>query len=654
MQRASDELSSRGRGTLAPATAQLVAWLLVGSVTAVCMQLVLGNAPEGWRVRAHHQLLNLGQHFALGATALIAVATWQRVGIKRRLAVVLASFVFWSLLGAWVLPEDLAVFASKLAERVPTALVMGALIGSVALGLALVPLTFGRGPRWLRLVLGVVFALSLGIGNNLILRGDYPGVHLVMAVAEALCFGLALSEGNDMPGRGVLIGVAATLPVALWSLVASPPNAVALDITRSSGSIVAPWLSRLRRPPLRNWTPSTDPWLRSRRAAADVAPSKPTALPKNGIVLVLTADCVRADVVSKPGNLARFPALSRLQREGITFTQARTTAPATTQAITSIFTSTFYSQLQWANLPGKGAEYYYPHLDKTPRLGELLSQAQVHTASVQGLPGISARTGLVRGIQTERILPPAGGRFAGSELQLPVILEVLEAQRAGPLFLYAHFDDPHAPYDRAGNEGPDFERYLREVGLVDTALGAILTKVDELGIADRTAVLFSADHGEAFGEHGAKLHATSLYDELLRVPLLVRLPGFSPRVIDEPVSLVDIAPSILDLFGLPTPGLAMGQSLVPLMRDGRPPLERPLAFESGRAIRAVLFRDRMKLIQNLRAGTVELFDLSVDPEELHNLADRSPVTTDERLRRTEQLFAAHRFEAPGYELPFAR
>lgn len=645
-----DEPSAK-KGWLSPAAATLLAWFAIACVTTAVVAALRLPLPSR-RVRLFFHAVDIGQHLALGVAGFAGLWLWRRVVVARRWAALLVLWCLFSILGFWTLGEDLAVFASKLAGRVPTWAVELVMIELGALALTGVTLLVGRGPRMLRTSAGLVLGLGLAAANGLVLRGDYPGVHLMVGTLAALSLVVALADPAQSPTRAGFIALACATPLALWAVSIKPPSSVAVALSRSSASIVAPWVARLQRPRIRSWNPSTDPWLRSRRGLPDVPPSRVTLLPKNGIVLLFTADCVRADVVSK--HVERFPTLARLRREGVDFAEARSTAPATTQAMASLFTSTLYSELRWANLPGKGAEYFYPHLDPTPRFSERLSAAGVITANVQGLPGISARTGLVRGMSTEVLVPPEPKRFAGSAKQLPVIQQLLRAHKSGPLFLYAHFDDPHAPYDRAGDKGSDFESYLAEIGLVDAALGAVLATVEELGLGDRTAVLFSADHGEAFGEHGSKLHATSLYEEVLRIPLLVKVPGLRPRRIEEPVSLLDLGPTVLDLFGLPAPGHAKGQSLVPLLRGERASLDRPMAFESGRAMRAMLFRDRMKLIQNLRTGSVELYDLALDPGELDNLADARPALTNERLERLEQLFEAHRYDAPGYQLPFAR
>jgi arylsulfatase A-like enzyme len=157
----------------------------------------------------------------------------------------------------------------------------------------------------------------------------------------------------------------------------------------------------------------------------------------------------------------------------------------------------------------------------------------------------------------------------------------------------------------------------------------------------------SADHGEAFGEHATFQHTKTLYDELVRVPLLVRGPGVAPRAIDTRVGLVDLGPTILDLFGVETPASFEGQSLVPLLKGGAPALDRPLVAE-GRLRRAMYLPDGLKVIEDDRRKTVEVYDLGRDPGELDNLFDRDPGRSDAAVATLRAFFTAHRSTRAGY------
>jgi arylsulfatase A-like enzyme len=164
-------------------------------------------------------------------------------------------------------------------------------------------------------------------------------------------------------------------------------------------------------------------------------------------------------------------------------------------------------------------------------------------------------------------------------------------------------------------------------------------------------LIVSSDHGEAFGDHGTHEHAKSLYEELTHVPLFVASPVVAPRKVEDRVSLVDLGPTILDLFGLDAPAAFLGQSLVPLLAGGSATLTRPI-FAEGRLRRALTLPDGTKVIEDLRRKTVEVYDLASDPKETRNLFDVEPARGDAALAALRAFFAAHTRTEGGYEPPF--
>ena len=153
----------------------------------------------------------------------------------------------------------------------------------------------------------------------------------------------------------------------------------------------------------------------------------------------------------------------------------------------------------------------------------------------------------------------------------------------------------------------------------DGAIGALWDEVEKLGIADRTALIVAADHGEAFGQHDTKYHTVTLYEELIRVPLFMRVPGAAPRRVTQPVSLLDLGPTILDMYGVSTPGSFFGQSLAPFLRGENPTLTRPIGAE--RIYTRALMLGSRKVIVDSEKGSREIYDLAKDPQETHNLVD---------------------------------
>ncbi|MBU6283535.1 sulfatase-like hydrolase/transferase, partial [bacterium] len=263
---------------------------------------------------------------------------------------------------------------------------------------------------------------------------------------------------------------------------------------------------------------------------------------------------------------------------------------------------------------------------------------------------------------------------------------------AEPFFLFVHFFDAHNPYvppeedaklfPPEGNSPSDLDReiaaYDGEIHYADARMGELLDRLSSAGLLDDTLVVVVGDHGEGLQQHGWMNHGMMIYDEAVRVPLLVRWPGHvrGGRSISAPVSLVDLAPTLLDLAGLPG-ALAkrQGRSLAPSLLGDAPldPLQ-PIFLQRrlyeveqlrGVAVRGSKFAVRSGTLKYLEApaeGTRELYDLSSDPGELVNLAGdrvgdakRLQSVLAQWLARTPQANAggvssddAERLRALGY------
>ena len=623
-------------------------------------------------VQVARNLYILGQLVAAGMVAYGAVALWRRFGPRSRLAAYAAVAAASLLITVPALEEDLGILAGKV--PLPYAFAHALLIVAVAAAVPLAALA-GRllARPWLR-ILGVLVGFGMAIGNHLVLPDDYFGMHLVAAMAAATLFGAAAATAPTAPtapaaptagDRVATFGRALLAVAGAAAVLSTPRSSVARAIYRVPGEVVAPWLARVRdRFDIDGGAgdhadfaldPAHAEWFQRRAGRPPIPASSPSILPKSPIVILITIDCMRAGLLTDAPREVPLPAMEELRREAVQFTQARATAPATAQSIGSIFSGRYYSELYWKPWPGESAESVYPYEDDAPRFAELLSRAGVETVAFSGMPGLVDKYGVVRGFKEERVVKGRGKSFAVAQQLMWPALWRLSKQGDGPLFLYVHFTDAHAPYDHAGPEGSPYQRYLRGLAMVDAELGELFGALgDDPSLRERTSVILSADHGEAFGEHQQYYHATSLYDEVLRVPLLVHVPEIAARRIDQPVSLIDLAPTILDLFGLPTPGELMGQSLVPFLRGEHPTLTRPILADSSRLMRALVFPDGFKIIHDRRRGTAELYDLNRDPGEAHDLLDESGAAGQARLQTLRAFFRAHTLARPGYRVPYGR
>ena len=248
------------------------------------------------------------------------------------------------------------------------------------------------------------------------------------------------------------------------------------------------------------------------------------------------------------------------------------------------------------------------------------------------------------------------------------VLDWLEHGRdpAKPFFLFVHYFDPHMPYvpppeitsrfPPADDPSQGFRslvaRYDGEIAFADEQVGAVLAALDRLGLAENTLVAITADHGEGLMQHGQMEHGVQLYEEQVRVPLLLRWPGHleAGRVIESPVSLIDLAPTLLELLGAPvSDGVMQGQSLAPVVL-GRAQVDptRPIFFYrrefepgvvEGQRVAGEKYGIRLgdwKLVIGPAEGTRELFDVLHDPRERDERSAAEPARAaelEQRLRR---------------------
>jgi arylsulfatase A-like enzyme len=227
-----------------------------------------------------------------------------------------------------------------------------------------------------------------------------------------------------------------------------------------------------------------------------------------------------------------------------------------------------------------------------------------------------------------------GDQTSNSDEQCEAALKLLTAPELEQrrFFLWMHFVDPHAEY--APHPEHDFgskprDRYDGEVAFVDQHLGRVLAALERTSFGKRTAVIVTSDHGEAFSEHGMIRHGFELWEELVHVPLLVKVPGVTPRRVTARRSAIDVVPTLLDLFKVPLEprgptDFLSGQSLVPdLVRSGAPDPERPVFIDMARgpynAERQALLKGDMKLTVS-EGRVLGLYDLAADPGEKRDLS----------------------------------
>jgi hypothetical protein len=570
-------------------------------------------------------------------------------------------------LGALALAAvDLAVSARRLPGTVAEVLARGAVqaaaltLVTIALALAVgaiadVARRLARGPRALLLgVLGASFGALAGVALFSGSGVRRAGLHLpltALAVLAGALTGAAVAAGwaprVTLPRRawalaaGLIYAVHATVLVRQYALLHALLAAVALLAAargaRASGPASWRWLlglplavaallllgrSQRLRSGLRTSAPLGQYALRlvSLRAVAEARPPRRESasprgpqLPLAGRDLVLiTVDALRADALRANGGRGRMPVADEMARAGVNFRNAYCSTPHTSYSLSSLMLGA-HARAVLALHGSEGRQTLAQHL-----------AARGYASAAFYPPAVFA-------VDRARFGALATGHFgfahaderdADAAERVRAAVAWLRAQpRDRRVLLWVHLFEPHEGYEV--HPGLDFgrdprSRYESECAQVDRALATLRTEVRALG--REPAWVLTADHGEEFGEHGGAFHGTTVYGEQVRVPLVIEAAGLSARVVDAPVSLVDLAPTLLAGVGLPRPPRMSGDDLGPLVH-GRP-WERPVFAETASLRRVTLAREA--LVADLDDGTLELFDLDRDPLERTNLADARP------------------------------
>ena len=394
-------------------------------------------------------------------------------------------------------------------------------------------------------------------------------------------------------------------------------------------------------------------------------PPAPAADEVRPNVLLVTIETLRADHVSAYGYDRRTtPFIDSLAARGLLFERAHATSSWTLPSLTSILTSTYTSEHGVGSRgPAAGTTQALP--ERLAVLPELMRAAGYRTYGITASLQTNEAMGYGRGF--DRYLNPGSVECRRVATELEAWLPELGGQRNW--FLWLHLFDPHGPYhprepglsefwpaERARHTDLDaalpqqlFNRreelaeaeldyiealYDSEIRHADQCLAGIYQALPE---PEQLLVVVTSDHGEEFMERGRLLHAQTLFEESIRVPLVVRPPGGAPAErVERPASLVDVAPTILAAVGAAVPPESRGHSL--LLRDGRPPRGGPVYSELlSRSDLRTVTDGRWKLMRE--NGRSRLFDLTADSRESVDLGSEQPAELA-RLRSSLDRFEA--------------
>ncbi|MDD5308666.1 MAG: sulfatase-like hydrolase/transferase [Deltaproteobacteria bacterium] len=350
-------------------------------------------------------------------------------------------------------------------------------------------------------------------------------------------------------------------------------------------------------------------WPAVSKRAFNVAPDR-----KGYDVLLVTVEALRADRLSSQGYRRKTtPNIDRIARESLVFRHAYCQSNSTFYTIPSMMAGLYVSNLSrsWDH-PKLNPKSYLFRVTRDNRLmAEVLAKAGYVNAAFS-IPGRLKLQGMNRGFKV----------FSSNPNYLKKIVQFLQ-RSSKPSLVWIHPSQAHEPYVKRKSfdfGDSDGDRYDSEVAYVDSQIGRLLNELRRLGKLDRTIVIVTSDHGEEFGEHGGQFHGRHLFDELIHVPLIVRIPGVAHATIDRPVEMVDLAPTLLDLLRLDNGEWeADGRNLFDAAKqpqeEGAAAVYSEHYFHRERVWMKSYRTSRWKLVSNPLSDSLALYDLVSDPGE---------------------------------------
>lgn len=405
-------------------------------------------------------------------------------------------------------------------------------------------------------------------------------------------------------------------------------------------------------------------------------------------IVLIVLDTVRIDRLGCYGNQAGItPEIDRFADGAVRFEKAFSHAPWTLPSVASLFTSRYPVQ------HGAGGRLGAFRIlnDQAVTIAEVFQGAGVVTGAITNVLFLTEKFGMMQGFDTVDASVPKNNTSARRARETTdATLGWLDQHRGKPFFLFVHYFDPHLTYDppqpfrkrfadakdaksnnylfgtvrdmikfRRGLAKLDPEIIKRleklhngEVAYVDYEVGRLLDGISQRGLDHNTIIVLTSDHGEEFGDHGGFEHGHTLYDELLHVPLIIRIPGIHPEgedhslsqaavTVNTTVRQIDIVPTLCELVGISPDPIFEGKSLVPLMR-GQKENHRPVLSQGNMwGPSATAWRKNgLKLIRRSSTGPYQLFDINADSQERNDLSDQTSERYADMVRDFELILGS--------------
>ncbi|MFO0758216.1 MAG: sulfatase [Byssovorax sp.] len=372
-------------------------------------------------------------------------------------------------------------------------------------------------------------------------------------------------------------------------------------------------------------------------AAASAAPAPASAPPGKLNVLLITIDSLRADMPWNGYGRDIAPALTAFEKTAVSYTRFYSISSYTAMSLGGFLSGRYPGEIE------RSGYFFSGHPDSVLMFPEVLQKAGVRTVTAHAHFYFDQKAGFRQGFDVYEIVPGlTADNKTDSNITSPQHLALAEkllsdkANTDKTFFAWFHFLDPHDQYMAHEGIGPygksARDRYDGEVTFTDQHVGKLLAFVDQQPWGKDTAIIISADHGEAFGEHKMRRHGFELYEALVHVPLMIRAPGIKPRRIDTPRSAIDLAPTILELTGTPAEPTFRGKSIVPELY-GKEAEARDVVVDLPRTSdndrRRGLIHGKYKLLSFGDDDAYMLYDVVADPTEENDLKKKDKALFEE-------------------------
>ncbi|MCU0692691.1 MAG: sulfatase-like hydrolase/transferase, partial [Polyangiaceae bacterium] len=487
-------------------------------------------------------------------------------------------------------------------------------------------------PRLYRVGLAALLALTIA-ANVFILPRLYPAFHAGMALMALLLAGwLGESLGQRLPHHAVAVLALSLLGIAGAATPAALRELSNWDNVRMVYGNHAPTLTFAVQLASR----SVPAHATAADSASSIAISEKNNPPfhldwRGRDIVILSVDALRADHLGAYGYKRRVsPHIDELARQGVVFERAYTAFPQTSYAVTSLMTGKYVRPLVGHNID-HGAD----------TLAGLCRAHGYFTAAFYPPSVFSVdRTELKLFEREDLGFEHTRVEFATGEYRLGQLQHFLtnDDDRSRRMLLWVHISEPHEPY--SVHEGYDFgssdiDRYDSEVAKSDDLVGQAVRAVRE--VRSNTVLIVTSDHGEEFGDHGGVFHGSTVYEEQVRVPLLVVAHGLEPRRVQEPVQLIDLMPTLLRAARITVPARVRGNDLGPwLVGAGR---GEGFAFAES-LDQALLAEGSFRLVCERKVDACALYDLREDAAQKRDGTVKAPSRAQQMRTRLRSLEAS--------------